>query len=434
MKTSQARASYYKAPQMSASLAGWLDRARQWHIEYGGYLSNHLAHNWIVMGAAHAPDERFQWWEDLYTEKLDQSPAREPGPLEPCRICGPDKVITEATWLACIEREREGFAGYRDFFDARIAELGVSAVLRRYLPPLLPGLVGAALHPLIHTGWGVDANHEHMVADGLAYMATAFQPLATNAPHSPPAQLWSPEGLGLIAASLKYLTHARERDLSKISDEASKTKPYLSLERGYFQHRIITFDDPELPLGSSLNEAAPLGLPALDESLLPAIEEAVVLLSAALRASDNEFFVLHGLTSLHAVLTLIPHLEADDQRMALAYWWRAVMATLVSQDFPGLERTAEALQGWLDRRADQDTLPKVSDEKRTWWRETLTSTLGSLDEHVPKAVYVLWRWSEWGVFSQDTIEIFEAAARDISQPHPDGGVDQNLWFSRTFTD
>ena len=63
MNTSQlshAAGSYYRAPEMSASLAGWLDRARQWHIEYGGYLSNHLPHNWVVMGAAHAPDERFQ--------------------------------------------------------------------------------------------------------------------------------------------------------------------------------------------------------------------------------------------------------------------------------------------------------------------------------------------------------------------------------------
>ena len=434
-RPNHADSSYYKAPEMSVSLAGWLDQARQWHIEYGGYLSNHLTHNWVVMGAAHAPDERFRWWHDLYMHKLEQSPAREPGPLEPCRTCTPGEAITEETWLTCIEREREGFAGYRDFFDARISENGVSAVLRKYLPPLLPGLAGAALHPLIHTGWGMDANHEHMLADGLAYMATAFQPLATEAPHTPPTELWSPDGLTPIAATLAYLTKAREQGLSEISDEASKTEEYLSLERGYFQHRIITFDDSELPLGASLNEAGPLGLPALDEPLLPAIEECVVLLSAALRASKNEFFVLHGLTSLHAVLTLIPHLGAKDQRDAITHWWRAVMATLVSQDFPELERTVETVQGWVDGReaGQEQSPPQVDDEKRAWWRERLTSTLGSLDEHVPKAVYVFWRWSEWGVFGQDTVKLFEASAHDISQPHPGGEVDQHLWFSRAST-
>ena len=40
-----ADSSYYKAPEMSVSLAGWLDQARQWHIEYGGYLGS------LVVGA-----------------------------------------------------------------------------------------------------------------------------------------------------------------------------------------------------------------------------------------------------------------------------------------------------------------------------------------------------------------------------------------------
>ncbi len=426
---------YYRAPWMSDLLSEWLDRDRQWHIEYGGYLSNHMTHNWVVMAAADAPEKRFRWWEDLYTEKLEVSPAREPGSLEPCKVCPPDRKVTEENWRDCIEREREGYAGYRDFFDARIAELGASEVLRRYMPTLLPGLVGAALHPLIHTGWAVEAQHDHMTADGIAYMAVAFQPLGTRSPHSPPSSLWAPGAPGPIAASLAYVAAARERGFSDLSDEVSNTEEYLALKRGYFQHRIITFDDPALPLAQSLNEAAPLGLPGLGDSLVPAIEEAVVLLAAALRASNNEFFVLHGMTSLHAVLVLIPHLEPEDGRLALSYWWRALMATLVSQDFPGIDRTAEIVQGWLEQQGtDKAEALELDDEKRDWWRERLNSTLGSLDEHVPKAVYVLWRWSEWGVFSRSAVELFEAAAHDISQPHPDGEVDQHLWFSRTFTD
>lgn len=427
--------SYYQAPDLCPSLGAWLDRARLWHIEYGGYLSNHLTHNWVVMGAAHAPQERFQWWEDLYKNQLEDSPAREPGTLEPCRTCPPDQAVTEDNWLTCIERDRKGFAGYRDFFDGRISEIGASNTLRKYLPPLLPGLAGAALHPVIHTGWAMDAQHMPMLADGLAYMATAFQPLGTRPPQSPPAQLWSAHGQRPIEASLAFLKLALDRGFSDICDQASKTEEYLALQRGYFQHRMITFDDPKLPLGTALNEAAPLGLPAEGESLLPAIEEAVVLMSASLQASDNEFFVLHGLTSLHAVLTLLPHLEGKDQRNALAYWWRAAMAAVIVQDLPGIERSAASLQAWLDRRGEGDeSPPKMTEDRRSWWRETLNSTLGSLDEHVPKAVYVHWRWSEWEVFSPDTLDLFEATARQVSKPHPEGDVGKNLRYERTFTD
>ncbi|MDJ0675077.1 MAG: questin oxidase family protein [Calothrix sp. MO_167.B42] len=428
--------SYYKAPNMNVSLARWLDRARQWDIEYGGYLSNHITHNWVVMGAAGASDAQMQWWEDLYTFKLAEKPAREPGDLEPPLVPLPDQVeITDENWRDRLESNREAYPAYRDFFDARVAKLGVSTVLREYLPALLPGLAGAALHPVIHTGWGFEANHADMICDGLAYMATLYQPLATDTGHTPPNALWSSDAAGPIEASLIFLSKASKSDLSRIDLEASKTEPYQKLKRGEFQHRIIAFNDPKLPLGAALNAAAPLGLPGVEEPLNNAIEEMAVTIAAALRGSDNEFFVLHGLTSLHAILSLVPHLEANDQRLALAYWWRAAMATMVSQDLPGLSQTVDILKDWRNHRQaqKQPDAHQLSDEEKTWWLTALKGTLTSHDEHVPKAVYALWRWAEWGVFSKNTIMVFEDTAKNLIKPHPSGQIHQNLWFSRAFS-
>lgn len=428
--------SYYKVPNMSVSLAKWLDKARQWDIEYGGYLSNHITHNWVVMGAAGASDAQMQWWEDLYTFKLPEQPAREPGDLEPPRLPLPDQIeITDENWRDHLQNTLEAYPAYRDFFDARLAELGISNVLRNYLPVLLPGLAGAALHPVIHTGWGVEANHTDMISDGLAYMATVYQPLGTDAHHRTPSDLWSSDAAGPIETSLKFLSKARERHLSPIAHEASKTDAYQQLKRGDFQHRIIAFNDPELPLGAALNAAGPIGLPGIEEPLDKAIEEMVVIIAAALWASDNEFFVLHGLTSLHAVLSLVPHLEPEDQRLALAYWWRAAMATMVSQELPGLSQTADILEDWRNRQAQgQLKAPRLGDEEKTWWLTALKGTLTSHDEHIPKAVYVLWRWAEWGVFSKNTIAVFHSAAKNIIKPHSSGEVHQNLWFSRAFSE
>ena len=335
---------YYVAPKVGASLRGRLARARQWDMEYGGYLSNHLTHNLVVLSAAGASEERLQWWEDLYTNRLDEKPAREAGDLDLSRARRNDEiVITRDNWRDHFSTTRLDILAYRDFFDAQVAGHGIAATVAEYLPALLPGLAGAALHPLIHTGWGAEAGSPEMVAEGLAYMATAHQPLGTDERHCPPDPLWSPHASGPIDAALAFLADAKTRGLSLIAQNVSQTPAYLRLKRGGFQPRLIAFDDPDLPLAAALNDVGPVGLPDAGEPLIETIEEMTVLIAAALRGADNEFFVLHGLTSLHAILVLLPHLEPRDQRLALAHWWRAAMATLVAQDFPGLSETAEIL-------------------------------------------------------------------------------------------
>ena len=420
---------YYVAPKVGASLHERLARARQWDMEYGGYLSNHLAHNLVVMSAAGASEERLQWWQDLYTNRLDEKPAREAGDLDPARPRRKyEIVITQHNWRGHLSATRLDILAYRDFFDAQITGHGMAATVHDHLPALLPGLAGAALHPLIHTGWGVEAGSPDMVAEGLAYLATAHQPLGTDERHRPPDPLWSTRASGPIDAALAFLTGARALGLSSIAREASQTPAYLHLKRGSFQPRLIAFDDPNLPLAAALNAAGPLGLPDLDKPLIGAIEEMTALMTAALRGSDNEFFVLHGLTSLHAVLVLLPRLEPLDQRLALAYWWRAAMATVIAQDFPGISETAGILAKWRTERS-KPAAAEMSAQDRAWWRATLDKAMSSLDEHVPKAAYVLWRWNEWQAFHGATCELFRKAAENLIRPHPSGQLHQNLWIS-----
>ena len=266
-----------------------------------------------------------------------------------------------------------------------------------------------------------------MTAEGLAYMATAHQPLATDGRHNPPRPLWSPQAAGPIDAALAFLAHARAQDLSRIAREASQTAAYLKLGRGGFQPRLIAFDDPALPLAAELNAASPLGLPGVTEPIIGAIEAMTALMAAALRGSDNEFFVLHGLTSLHAVLVLLPHLTPTGQRSALAHWWRAAMATMVAQGCPGLTETGNLLAARKEERA-QPASQRPAPQNRAWWRTALNDALTSLDEHTPKAVYVLWRWTEWDVFSGATANLLRNTAQNLVRPHPSGRLHENLWI------
>ena len=427
---------YYQIPNYHKNTHKWLAKGRRWHIEYKKYLSNHLTHNWVVMGGINASEEYMQWWQDLYTNVLEEKPAREPGDLETPKKFPVDYTeITEANWRNNIQTTRIAFPAYRDFFDSRLKELGLGKTIQQYLPTLLPGLAGAALHPLIHTGWAVDVESLDMAGEGLAYMATSFQPLATDSPFEPPQNLWSTDGQNVIEATLEFLTRDDVAEMTQIANDASETEEYQKLNRGGFQQRIITFDDPRLPLGEKLNGTSAIYMPDISQPLTEVIEQATVLTAAALHGSNNEFFVLHGLTSLHGLLALLPHLDPGDRRNALVYWWRAVMATMIVQDRPGLDKTVNLLNEWQVRRDKGDShAEKFTEEKNNWWHTSIESTLCSRDEHVPKAVYALWRWSAWSVFPKATVELFEATARNIIKSHPSGHVDENLWFAKSFSE
>ena len=413
----------------------WLKRGRNWHIEYEEYLSNHITHNWITLDAAGVSQDKMQWWEAVYINngvaKGSVSTSKELSMLEPPRPNALDyTAITEANWLNNLQTTRIAFESYRDFFDAKIAELGLSACLKRYYPALSEGMAGAALHPVIHTGWAVDVESVNMAAEGLAYMATAFQSLATGANHSN-YQLWSPDAPDIIEALKQILTDDRIPQLAKDANTLSKTEDYKKLNRGKFQQRLITFDSPNEPMAQFLNEMVTLKLPRIGKNLTASIEELTVIAAAAVYSSDNEFFIIHGLTSLHAVLCVLPHLDENAQRDALGYWFRALVAVIIIQGSPGVKDALTMLEQWdCDKNEEKAKGYQLADEQQEWWLQTLQSTTDSLDEHVPKTVYVLKRWAEWQVFSKASYDIYAKAALHIATPNESGGLEDNLWFSR----
>ena len=425
---------YYRPVKYPAFLHEWLARGRRWDIEYKSYLSNHLTHNFIALGATGADEERLAWWERLYTGELEEDPEREPGDLEPPRAFPRnDTAITEANWRNNIQTTRIAFPAYRDFFDARLAGIGLSETLRRYGPALMPGLAGAAAHAIIHAGWAVDVESLDMAGEGLAYLATAAQPLGTGAAHARSGPLWAPGGADPIDAALAYLTDERAQEWTGIAQRASESDDYVALNRGGFQQRLIAFDDPRLPLAASLNAIGPLAMPPITEKLTDLVETLTALCAIALEASENEFFVLHGLTSLHGLLAILPHLEPGDRRDALAYWYRMLLATMVVQGRPGVDKFADGLKDWRTERSSAADQRDPSDDHPEWWKKTREATFASHDEHVPKAVYALWRWSEWGPFPEATRTRFRSAASAIVDVPDSMAVHDNLWFANAFS-
>eukprot|EP00127_Corallochytrium_limacisporum_P003613 Clim_evm1s151 gene=Clim_evmTU1s151 len=437
---------FYRAPSMGPNVAKYIDQTRKWDIEYNYHLkfeeatsklSNHMTHNFVVLGSTGATDAKLQWWQDTYLS-LHGSVPEGSDSLPPRRLEDPDGlVIDTSNWKSHIQSTCRNFPAFAKYFDNQIKTRGISKTIEAHAPALLPGLVGAAVHPIIHTGFGADAQSQTMVADGLAYMSTRFQSICTEAPHKPPQPLWQLGGSGVIDASVRFLEKARKADLPKrTADWQIETYKKGRNLNTTIQARVAATNQPELPFGELINGMGPL---MLGESLFSAVEESVVLLSANLLESDNEFFVIHGLNSLHAILCLMPHLhDEESQSLALTHWWRGIMAVLIAQNMPGLSKTQERLAEWK-RVREMDTagsIPKVLNEKdHEWWTAVLKRSLDSRDEHIPKAVYALSRWAAFECFSSPTVELFRKAAENAVKPDPAGkGVHNNLWISLGYYD
>lgn len=401
------------AIEPAAWLTEYLDAAEEFDVEHHGLLTNHLTHGLIALGSTGASrDDADVFWR-RYLGELDEPHPRHAGGPEPA-LEATDLQIGADNWHEFINDKRRHHGDLRRFFRNELDREGVSRVVATNLPPLVPGLAGGALHPLIHCGLAIEAANSAMLADGLAYMATMQQRLGVGSgPDSP--STWRAGEPNLVEATLTALTAARDSGLPQISFDAALTAEYLRTGRGLFQQRIMAFNDDALPLGRWLDALEPPTQPGLGEDLTPAIEQAVLVAAAAFRASSCEFFVLHALTSLHSLLVVMPMLAEDDRRVALAHWWRAAVATMVSQDAPGLE--------------DLENLIGERHESNVDWVELHLAARPSHDEHVQKAVFSLWRWASSGMFTPSTVDLCAAAAKHAVRATPSGRVHDNVWFA-----
>lgn len=137
--------------------------------EFRGYLSNHgpmaveaLVHN----GQAHTVHR----WLDGYTDKLESVPSAR-------------ARITEANWREALG-DSSRVTDWTAYFTHQVAERPWRELLAEWWPRLLPGIAGAATHPVIRVGHAVrslltegeDAARTAEFAHALGYWAARHLP------------------------------------------------------------------------------------------------------------------------------------------------------------------------------------------------------------------------------------------------------------------
>jgi 20S proteasome subunit beta 1 len=112
------------------------------HIEYHGYLSNHAPHSIIALYHLNTSEQNIQSFYENYSKKLS--------PLIKTTF-----TIHENNWkLYWNSNDSSMYTSYLNFFQQQLKHFGTTEqLIQTYFPILIPGILCAATHPLIHIGF-----------------------------------------------------------------------------------------------------------------------------------------------------------------------------------------------------------------------------------------------------------------------------------------
>lgn len=351
---------------------------RTYHIEFNGHLTNHAKHAVVALAGLGTPPQRIKEYYDNYAKLTPYGYG-----LEPPRASA--HTITQDNWQDFFG-QRTSFAAYCAFFDQKEQELGLDEVLRRYVPPLLPGWVGSFTHVAIHLGWALDAGGRWMAIEGLAYLAFSY--VSCHPERSRPSARRDErpiDSLLQVVGSWDDDHDAFQRWVeSVITDTVSHAAADIhpELARSGLQYRIARL----LAEGHPSFHQVPAWI---DEQDVPTSWEQLYYVVTLLYLTvPGDFILLHLITSLYAMEKIAERLPVDQQRYVLRCFWTGMFPILLSEANVPRRTTVEELHAAYDDAVDGPETPGES------WDQIVARAIEEQEEHNPKMVYVLrqlWR-------------------------------------------
>ena len=290
--------------------------------EYRDQLTNHLP---MALHALHKLGASTQRMHDFYAGYARRFQCLD----APTAVA--ESGLLRRDWQA-LRGHADAYPALLTCFNDLVARQGVETTLRLVLPDLLPGVAAAAFHGLIRTAHAVAAGHAGELAAALAYWAWRWQALAT-----PP----------VVASKLDCKTWATR--LVNDSVGWRSEGPLISIRMDDASRSTVY-----QALAGALTPAA---------TLEARIAELAAFAVARYVANPN-FTVLHMITGLRALRTLLPWIEQPD----------GVQAILVHN----------FVAAYLAARVVPLNQPPVA--RDTTWAEVIAAAIDSNDDHVIKLV------------------------------------------------
>ena len=307
--------------------------SREFSVEFGHSLANHLPMLLVILARLGASDRRLGEYFETYR---DANRLRAPPP--------PVAAIGRADWADHLgDRARE--ADFRAFFAGELRRLGVRDLQRAYLPTLSPGVCASALHALMRLAYAHLDDDPDEVARALAYWATTFLPLAPSA-----------GAASTTADPAEVLTRLSTRR------ELLEVRPECDLL--WYAMREVGRHPSFAPVVDWL---------AIDATTLPRCAAAALSLFAATGdfEATGDFCALHALTGAHW-LRMLPG-DVADRATLLRYFWQGVASVYPKMGMPPVA-SAEAMAAL--READCPDWPDIA-----------AAAVASDDEHDPSLVF-----------------------------------------------
>ncbi|OWF52361.1 uncharacterized protein LOC110447848 [Mizuhopecten yessoensis] len=373
---------------MAANKGKWLAEILQeystqkYFIEYQGFKSNHMAHGIVALnelGASQTKIGEFAKW----CTKLLEPPEHPDHTGE-----DPDTPPVSDQTLPDLLGKRKSYYGIRNNYISKLNTCGsLEDVIKAEFPKLSRGLGCVAMHGLIQLGYGFHAGHGTVVSEGLAYMHHSYQPIIFDETKAES----DIENFGKGDTDVLDILSEMKADSSlrqHMLDGALVNKKLGKYLGDGFSNRFVFLTNNSGDI--LLQYANRINIPFTRDGITETeflinlsdwlTDQAIAVYAMSER--QNDFFLLHGVTSAWSLRQIIPYLCPKDAMDAMRTFACDLMAVYLTVDAPALTKAITTDAG------------SVTDET---WREIvdtlLTQELDPHEEHLLKLVHVcLAQW------------------------------------------
>lgn len=296
-------------------------------IQYDGYLANHLLHAVVALFELGATEQQIESYADKYATKLEVPENEYEAALMP-----EDAQLTTVSAMDLLGK-RTNFYELVAFYEQEISQHGVDGAITIYLPAIVNGLVGSLFHGIIQLGYAYHIGGDRLIAEGLAYLHYSYVPFTVPEPLAlgqtatyELKQQFTREAVMHLACSL-----AKDEDLQSELKKQLHTEPLKRQPTGFAMRKIIALSsDPECGSTKAFRLIQE-SLEAFDLSTMDSTFALDFVLWLYDMIKQNDFVVLHGVTSAWALAQVDHLLTSRDRQCAWKSWMHAALAAFVSQ-------------------------------------------------------------------------------------------------------
>ena len=153
----------------------------RYHIEYSGFLSNHLSHGMLAMHQLNYPFTTIQNYMKWYTAKKHLEPSLEHIPIDTVHLTSEQWKDEYSKWRG----SRTNFYEIYNLFECQLSNPSLynndlASFINDQFTLVSGGQCGALLHGLIHFGYGISCMNRQMILEGISYLEHSYLEFAYN--------------------------------------------------------------------------------------------------------------------------------------------------------------------------------------------------------------------------------------------------------------